>query len=309
MTSLRKSRAARAESPAKRPDPKPLRLPALATDTHVHVFDPVRFPFAPDTPYQPIAAELASAHDLAAMLDAAGIERVVLVNPTSGYGDDNRCMLDALERLGPRARGIARVPLDVSSRRLDALARRSVVGVRVDFIVAGLAPLSDTSFVRLLTRLADRDLVLDVQTEGDQFARIAKALAGVPVRVAVDHLSRPRPEQGVGAPGFRALLGMAGSGRVAVKLSGPMRCSRETAPYRDLDPFLAVLLREFSASRLVWGSDWPFLRSDRRLDYGPMLAWLARAVPRASDRRAILATTPGRWFGFADTARTATARG
>ena len=75
------------------------------------------------------------------MLDAAGIERVVLVNPTSGYGDDNRCMLDALERLGPRARGIARVPLDVSPRRLDALARRGVVGVRVDFIVAGLAPL------------------------------------------------------------------------------------------------------------------------------------------------------------------------
>jgi predicted TIM-barrel fold metal-dependent hydrolase len=280
-------------------DVRPLRLPAGATDTHVHVFDPARFPFAADSPYQPIAAELGSAHELAILLDAAGVERVVLVNPTSGYGDDNRCMLDALERLGPRARGIARVPLDMSPRRLDALAKRGVVGVRVDFVAKGLAPLSDPSFVRLLTRLADRDLVLDVQSEGDQFVPIAKALADVPVRVVVDHMSRPVPEHGVGAPGFRALLGMAGSGRVAVKLSGPMRCSRKAAPYRDLDPFHTALLREFTARRLVWGSDWPFLRTDRRFDYGPMLAWLGRAVPRASDRRAILATTPARWFGFA----------
>ena len=131
-------------------------------------------------------------------------------------------------------------------------------------------------FRRLLARLADRDLVLDVQCEGDQFVPIAKALVDVPVRVVVDHLGRPRPERGVGAAGFRALLGMADSGRVAVKLSGPMRCSREPPPYRDVDPFVAALLREFSAKRLVWGSDWPFLRSDRRLDYGAD-ARLARA--------------------------------
>lgn len=279
---------------------QPLSLPAGATDAHVHVFDPTRFPFAADAAYHPIAAELGSARELAVLLDAAGVQRVVLVNPTSGYGDDNRCMLDALERLGSRARGIGRVPLDVTPRRLDALARRGVVGVRVDFIAKGLEPLQDASFARLLARLADRNLLLDVQSEGDQFVPIANALADVPVRVVVDHMSRPVPEQGVGAPGFRALLRMAGSGRVVVKLSGPMRCSRRTAPYPDLDPFVAALLREFSSTRLVWGSDWPFLRTGRRFDYGPMLAWLARAVPRASDRRAILATTPARWFGFAN---------
>ena len=81
--------------------------------------------------------------------------------------------------------------------------------------------------------------------------------------------------------------------------SSPMRCSRERAPYKDVEPFVAALLREFPATRLVWGSDWPFLRGDQRLDYGPMLAWLARAVPNAGDRRAILATTPARWFRFA----------
>jgi len=274
------------------------RLPSHATDTHVHVLDPCRFPFAADTPYKPIAAELGTAQDLVDVLDGSGVERVVIVNPTSGYGDDNRCTLDALERLGSRARGIARVPIGVSGRSLDALARRGIAGVRVDFVSAGLAPLRDAAFGRLLARLADRDLVLDVQCQGDQFAAIAKALADVPVRTVVDHLGRPHPERGVDAPGFRALLGVAASGRVAVKLSGPMRCSREAPPYRDLDLFCAALLREYSARQLLWGSDWPFLRSDRRFDYGPLLAWLARVVPCESDRRTLLATTPARWFGF-----------
>jgi len=275
------------------------RLPKNTTDTHVHVFDPARFPFAADTAYRPIRPELGSADELTALLDAGDVARVVLVNPTSGYGDDNRCMIDALERLGARARGIARVPIDIAPRQLDSLARRGVVGVRVDFIAKGLEPLRDSrAFAKFAARLADRDLLLDVQGEADQFVPIASALASVPVRVVVDHMGRPSPALGVDAAGFRALLGMADTGRVAVKLSGPMRCSAAPAPYRDLDPFVAALLQAFSPKRLVWGSDWPFLRTERRLDYAPMLAWLHRVVARASDRRAILATTPSSWFGF-----------
>ena len=277
------------------------RLPVNATDTHVHVFDPARFPFAADSAYRPIPAELGSSDELALLLDASDVARVVLVNPTSGYGDDNRCMVDALERLGTRARGIARVPVDITPRRLDALARHGVVGVRVDFIAKGIEPLCDArAFAKFAGRLADRDLLLDVQGEADQFVPIASALASVPVRVVVDHMGRPRPALGVDAPGFRALLGMADMGRVAVKLSGPMRCSAVPAPYRDLDPFVAALLRAFSPKLLVWGSDWPFLRTERRLDYAPMLAWFQRVVTRASDRRAILATTAATWFGFED---------
>lgn len=276
----------------------PGALPPRATDCHVHVFDPARFPFAADTPYSPIAAECGTAVDLAATLDAAGVDRVVLVNPTSGYGDDNRCMLDAIERLGSRARGIARVPLAVTGRELDALARGGVVGVRVDFIAGGLAPLEDPAFATLLARLADRDLLLDLQGEAEQWSAIAPALASSPVRVVVDHLGRPCPESGVDAPGFIALLGLAGSGRVAVKLSGAMRCSRVPAPYQDLDPFVDVLLQAFTPQRLVWGTDWPFLRSERRFDYGPQLTLLHRFVPNPQDRRAILSDTPARWFGY-----------
>jgi predicted TIM-barrel fold metal-dependent hydrolase len=269
-----------------------------AVDCHVHVFDPARFPFAADAAYRPVPAEWATADDLVRLLDAHGIARVVVVNPTSGYGDDNACLLDALERLGARARGIARVPVSIAPRELDALARRGVAGVRVDFVALGLAPLRDAAFPRLLSALAERDLLLDVQAECEQWSEIVPAIASVPVRVVVDHMGRPRPELGVDAAAFKALLGLAATGRVAVKLSGPDRFSRCPPPYPDTIAFASAIVREFTAQRLVWGSDWPFLRAPRRMDYAPTLDWLERVVAADHERTRILAETPARWFGF-----------
>ncbi len=274
------------------------RVPPGSVDTHVHVFDPARFPFAPGAGYRPAPGECGDVEDLAHLLDCHGVDRVVLVNPTSGYGEDNRCMLASLERLGSRARGIARVPLSVNGRTLDDLKRAHVVGVRLDLVADGVEGLRGRGFGRFLTRLADRNLLLQVQCQGDQFAAVAPHLQRTPVRCVVDHVGRPTPRHGLDQPGFRALIDCAETERVAVKLSGLDRCSDEAPPYRDLDPFVAALLSAYTPRRLVWGSDWPFLRSPRRADYGPPLALLARLVPRAADRRQILATTPARLFGF-----------
>jgi predicted TIM-barrel fold metal-dependent hydrolase len=275
-----------------------IRPPRGAVDTHVHVFDPGRFPFAADAGYHPMSAEVGTAADLAMVLDAAGIERVVLVNPTSGYGTDNRCMLDAIERLGARARGIARVPLDCSGRSLDALARHGVVGVRIDFMGTGATAISDRALSRLLVRLCDRDMVCTMQGEGGQWLAIAPIVAKAPTRVVIDHCGRPDVSMGLNAPAFTAVLRLADTGRVAVKLSGPMRFSAAGPPYRDTDAFFAAAARAFTAQALMWGSDWPFLRSDGRVDYGPSFAHLVHILPKPADQRAALADTPARWFRF-----------
>jgi predicted TIM-barrel fold metal-dependent hydrolase len=271
-------------------------LPRGTVDAHVHVLDAARFPFDPATAYRPQAHESGNAADLVLVLDAHGVDRVVVVAPTSGYGFDLRCLLDALVRLGARARGIARVPVDIDRRRLRALARRGGVGVRVDLVADGIAVAARAEpLVRLL---ADENLLLDIQCEGDQLAAFGSMLARIPVRVVVDHLGRPVPAHGLRQPGFRALLDLAGNGRTAVKLSGAMRCSQRPPPHADLDRYVAALARAFGPGRLVWGSDWPFLRSPWRVDYGPQLAQLMRWFPRAGDRRRILAEAPTLWFQF-----------
>ncbi|HWD37034.1 MAG TPA: amidohydrolase family protein [Casimicrobiaceae bacterium] len=275
-----------------------MTVPTGAVDCHVHVFDPARFAFADDAPYRPTPAECGTADDLAAVLDAHAIERAIVVTPTAGYGDDNRCMLDALERLGARARGIARVPIGIAPQELDALAAHGVVGVRVDMIALGLAPLDDPAFGRLLDALAERDLILDLQAEGDQWCAIAPVIAATEVRVAIDHMGRPRPEAGTDAPGFRAILRLAKSRRAVVKLSGADRFSRCAAPHDDVLPFTGAIVGAFGPDHLVWGSDWPFVRSARRVDYGPALRWLERIVGDDALLTRILRDTPARWFRF-----------
>ena len=54
-------------------------------------------------------------------------------------------------------------------------------------------------------------------------------------------------------------------------------------------------------ARCCWGSDWPYLRAEGRLDYGPELARLSAWLPNAADREQVLRITPRRLFGF-DTA-------
>jgi predicted TIM-barrel fold metal-dependent hydrolase len=277
---------------------KPLAIPEGAVDTHVHLVDPERFPFATDAAYRPTPAECGRATDLAAVLDAHGFAGALLVNPTSGYGYDNRCMLEGIERTDGRFRGVARVPVNVTKSRLRALSLRGIVGVRVDLVGDGLAQLDAPEFPRLLTSLTDLDLVLQIQCERDQMTVLAPRLAASRVRVVVDHCGRPDPARGTSQPGFRALLKLADTGRVAVKISGPFRFAGGAWPYPRADRFVAALLASFGPDHCLWASDWPFVRMSHRTDYGPTLACLARWIPDARMRRRVLVDTPCAWFGF-----------
>ena len=79
-------------------------VPRGACDCHVHVFgDPAAFPFAERRVYTPPQASVEQLLELQRDLH---LDRVVVVQP-SVYGADNACTLDAVRRMGARARGIA----------------------------------------------------------------------------------------------------------------------------------------------------------------------------------------------------------
>ncbi|OSZ08404.1 hypothetical protein BVZ23_22775 [Klebsiella variicola] len=60
------------------------------------------------------------------------MDRVVLVQP-SPYGTDNRCMLNALKKLGhKKARGVVVVEDDISSDDLHILHDHGVRGLRLN---------------------------------------------------------------------------------------------------------------------------------------------------------------------------------
>jgi predicted TIM-barrel fold metal-dependent hydrolase len=265
-------------------------------DSHCHVFDTTRFPYAHDAAYRPAPHEAGTAEELAAVLDAHGLSHALLVNPTSGYGYDNRCMVAAIRASNGRFKGVARVPPDADPGTLAAL-RENVIGIRIDLIGDGVGVLHHPAMPRLLAQAREMHWLVQVQCEKDQLHEAGATLRSARVPLVFDHCGRPDAARGVTQPGFQALLEMGRDGH-AVKLSGPFRFSHAAAPYPDAEPYVAALIEAFTVERCVWGSDWPFLRLSARMDYGPVLACLTRWLPDERDRRQVLWETPARLFGF-----------
>jgi len=270
-----------------------------AIDTHVHVFDPVRFPYRPQTTYQPLPNETAPADHLIAVLDAHQVSHAIVVTPMAGYQSDNAITLDALAQHAGRLRGIAVVEADTSAAELDGLKARHIRGVRVDLIGRGTGYLAGEGR-RLPAMLREQGMILQIQCEGDQLAEVSDLLESEAGTVLIDHMGRPDPKRGLGQAGFQALLALARRPQVYVKLSGPFRFSQTPSPHADIDPYVGAILQSFGPGRCVWGSDWPFIRMDRRLDYGPTLALVARWLPDVRDRQTVLWETPARLFGLTD---------
>ena len=112
--------------PVPNPSP-PARLPPGAWDTHAHVFGPAeQFPFAPGRGYTPPPAPV---ENYIALLDRLGLARGVIVQGNA-HGYDNRVVLDALARHGPRVRGVAITDTRIAPATLRDWHRRGMRGLR-----------------------------------------------------------------------------------------------------------------------------------------------------------------------------------
>jgi predicted TIM-barrel fold metal-dependent hydrolase len=266
-------------------------------DCHNHVLDPLRFPYAADANYRPGGQEIGSAAQLTEVLDAYGVRYALVVGPNSGYGTDNRCLLDAIAHSAGRFKGVAVVRNDVETEELARLKAAGIVGVTMNATYHGAAYYANTA--PLLAKLAALDLFVQVQVEQDQFLSLAPILVGSGAHIVVDHCGRPTPDAGLDQPGFKALLELSRTKRACVKLSGYSKFSREPYPYLDARRYVDALIDAFTLDACVWGSDWPFLRATHRHDYGPLLKLVEHLLPDVASRRSILWDTPRKWFGFA----------
>jgi predicted TIM-barrel fold metal-dependent hydrolase len=237
------------------PDPAPrkprLQAPPGAIDCHAHIFGPLaRYPLSPKRLFTPADVTVARYR---ALLDTLGIERAVLVTP-SVYGMDNERQLDALVEMKGAWRGVAVVPVDVKDAELERLHKAGFRGVRVNLFAKSGLLLDD------LETIAERvkGLRWHVQLHADARAlpQIVGRLRRLPVDVVFDHMGHIPAAEGVGHPGFVALLDLMREGRFWTKLSAPYRLSDLPCPWPDVAPFAQALIAA-APDRLVWGSDWP----------------------------------------------------
>jgi predicted TIM-barrel fold metal-dependent hydrolase len=274
-----------------------MTLPACPKiDCHIHVIDPVRFPYGPDTPYRPSGQEIAPAAQLIRVFDAFDVRHALVVATNTGYGSDSRILLDALKQGGGRFKGVAVVENDVDIAELERLKAAGVIGVAFNVPFHGADYYLKTA--PLLEKLTSLGLFLQIQVENDQLIPLLPLIEKSPVRLVFDHCGRPSVAQGLQGEAFQALLAIGRERDAHVKLSGYYKFSGRPHPYEDVRPFIAALVDAFTLDRCVWGSDYPFLRAPERLDYGPLLAVLTRLFPDPGDQHRLLWRTPAKLLGF-----------
>ena len=262
-------------------------------DTHCHVFDPARFPYAADTAYRPQGQEAGSADTWVHTMDAHCIRHALLVGPNSGYGTDNRCLLDALGRHPTRFKGVAVVHHNAPLHELAELQAAGVVGVAFNVALHGPAHYADIG--PLLQRLASLGLFANVQVQLQQLPEVLPLLQASGVDLVFDHCGRPDVAAGLVQPGFQALLalGRARGGRSArVKLSGFAKFSAQPFPWADTHAYVHALLDAFGPEGCLWATDWPFLRAPERIDLGPLIALASTLMPDAAVRQQVMWHNP-----------------
>lgn len=287
------------------PDAPHHALPAGACDSHAHVFGPYdRYPLAHASSYAP---PLAPAALHRTMLGTLGAARGVLVQPAP-YGLDASVLLAALAEGAGSLRGVAVADAATSEQQLQALYDGGVRGLRfVEMRTPTGAPYAGSVGVDQLLLMAPAmrriGLHAELWSPLDGYPGLLPQLSATGVRVVLDHMACAKPERGVDDPAFQAVLAALAAGDVWVKLA-LCRVSTQAPDYADARALHDALLAA-NPGRLLWGSDWPYVRmGEQSPDAGALLDLFHAWVPDAALRQRILVDNPATLYGFTATEET-----
>jgi L-fuconolactonase len=243
----------------------PLSAKDLLIDTHIHLFEPDRFPYHPAATYKPPAQPLAPYLEF---VRQAGIDHAIVVHPEP-YQDDHRYLAYCFENESPRGlfKGTCLFdPIDPATpKRMEEIVKRHrgrIVAIRIHAMNPPAEAPSRSGAIKnrdlrdpamkATWRAADK-LNLAVQMHfAPHHAPAIGALAAEfkDVPVILDHMGR----FGQGSPAdFDSVMALAKFPKVYFKFSGWGYSSKTPAPHPDLNNFVKGAFDHFGASRILWG--------------------------------------------------------
>jgi D-galactarolactone isomerase len=263
-------------------------------DCHIHILGPQdMYPLASTAPFTPKVASLSAYLKL---MGRIGIDRAVIVQP-SAYGKDNRCTLDAIAELGPRARGIAVIDLDTSEAELRELTAGGIRGVRFHMLPGGLLPWGILE--EMAARIHKFGWHIQLQLDGRELHHHESMLHRLPGNLVIDHVGKFLEPVATDHPGFQSLLRLIDGGRVWVKLSAVYETSKSGAPqYGDVG-ILAKTLIATAPERMLWATNWPHLSDqdnppDDLILRDTLVGWMGGEKTQCQ----ILVDNPATLYGF-----------
>ena len=291
------SAAIEASAQATRPG---FALPPGTCDAHTHVFaSPEDLPL-PEPPVYPLPEAPVSVHR--AVAKRLGIDRAVLVQPAV-YGRDHRAMTRALAEYRATLRGVALADTDVSEETLDALHSAGVRALRfVEMRVPGShrrypGSVAVAALGTLGPRLARRGWHAEIWADVATCATIVRHYDGLGVPLVFDHLAGATVADRATGSDFRTICQALREGKVWAKLS-LCRISPHRADDVKARPFHDALVAA-NPDRVVWGSDFPFLRKGKEApDPGWLLDTFQRWIGDNAIVHRILVDNPATLYDF-----------
>jgi predicted TIM-barrel fold metal-dependent hydrolase len=274
-----------------------------AVDSHVHIFTR-DMPLARNAWTRPDYSF--TAEDLLATLDSHGV-RFAVIAGISLYGYYNDYMIEKLREY-PRLRGTANVPPTIELAELTKMKAAGVVGIRLFLaseLAGEIADLRSAEYQRLLRHVRELDWHVHFLADESVFAGALEVLCASGVKVVIDHFSNPEPGQGPECAKIDAALKAVDAGNTWLKISAGFRFSPRSPPRSSADyararrteaEFDRYLLDRVGPSRLLWGSDCPFVGHEGSVAYRDTLDAFEAAVPDPQTRRALSATALAFYF-------------
>jgi predicted TIM-barrel fold metal-dependent hydrolase len=240
---------------------------SVVIDTHTHAISPDkgRYPLAPVGGHQSewSAKRPVSFEGLLTSMDEAGIDRAVVVQASTVYGNDNSYVVEAVRSHPDRFAGVFSVDVLASDavtqmqRWLDA----GLSGLRL-FTTGSTMPgqagwLDDERSFPVWEYAQRHHVSICLQMTAQGIPALLNMLARFPeIRVLLDHLARPDLAGGPPYEAAAPLFSLASHGGVYLKLTN--RTIAEAARGASTPAaFFPRVLDAFGANRIAWGSNFP----------------------------------------------------
>lgn len=230
------------------------------TDAQVHIWAAS----TPERPWPerhaPHRPEPISAESLLSEMDAAGVDRAILV-PPSWEGERNDVCLAAAQTYPERFAVMGRLdPESPHSREMieDWRKEPGQLGLRFTFHRPSLQPLLTEGKVDWLWPLAERAGVPIMMTCPYQIMHIADDIAQKHpgLKLVIDHLGLlPGTRDATAFADFDKLLALAKRPNVAVKASALPCYTHEAWPYASMHGYIRQAFDAFGPQRMFWGTD------------------------------------------------------
>ena len=209
--------------------------------------------------------------DMAAAMDAVGVDGALLVSPFSMYRYDASYALEVYAK-HPGRFGLIK-PFDPESEATademaDWTGRPGVVGARIMLTYAQFEA-DHPGLGRILAAGGQAGVPINIMGSG-QLPLVRELARRHPdTQVVIDHVGLAQPFQPPAPPepfaDLANVLSLAELDNVAIKISGACTLSHEPFPYADIWEPLGRIFEAYGFERCMWGTDWT--RAVRLLTY------------------------------------------